>query len=118
MLMNAWQFHLLSWQEVGPMCTAVSRAILNPVYQFGIPNSDLQTPKSVDFWCKLLSLFGFAEPQERCFELFRMQNNQNFPGLCPLTPLGRAYSTPRLPSCTRVFSLLCSSKNWHPPKKC
>ena len=41
-----------------------------------------------------------AEPQERCFELFRMQNSQNFPTLCPWTPLGKAYSPSAPPSKT------------------
>ena len=30
-----------------------------------------------------------------CFELFRMQNSQNFLGLRPWTPLGRVYSGPQ-----------------------
>ena len=54
--------------------SAESRAILKPVYRFGIPNSNPQTLKSVDFWCKLSSTFLVAEPRERCFELFRTQN--------------------------------------------
>ena len=33
--------------------SAVSRAILKPVYQFGIPSSDPQTLKSADFWCNV-----------------------------------------------------------------
>ena len=35
-----------------------------------------------------------AEPRERCFEVFRMQNSQNFPGLRPWTPPGRVDSAP------------------------
>ena len=44
-----------------------------------------------------------VEPWEGCFELLRMQNRQNFPGLCFWSPLGRADSAPsRLLSCTRL----------------
>ena len=46
---------------------------------------------------------------------------ENFSGFCPLTPLGRTYSTqpppPRdSPAAQRFFPLLCSSKNQHPQK--
>ena len=54
--------------------SAISRAILKPVHWFEIPNSDPKTLKSVDFCCKFSSPFVVAEPQERYFELFRMQN--------------------------------------------
>ena len=95
------------------MFSAKSRAILKPVYQSGIPNSNPQMLESVDFWCKLSSTFLVAEPRERCFELFRMQNSQKFPGFCPWTPLGRAYSAaPDSPAAQRFFFLL------HPSKKC
>ena len=40
-----------------------------------------------------------AEPRERCFEVFRMQNSQNFPGLRPWTPPGRVYSAPPQKNC-------------------
>ena len=97
--------------------SAISRAILKPVHWFGIPNSNPQTLKSVNFWCKLLSTFLVAKPREPCFELFRMQNSQKFPGFHTWTPLGRAYSTtPDSPAAQRFFSLLRLSKNWHPPK--
>ena len=99
--------------------SVVSRAILKPLCHFGIPNSDPQTLKSVDFWRKLLSLFVVAEPREQCFEPFRMQNSQNFPGLCLWIPLERAYSAPpRLPSCTMVFLLAMHVKKLAPPKNC
>ena len=39
-----------------------------------------------------------AEPRERWFELFRMQNSQNFPRLRPWIPLGRAYSATTTPN--------------------
>ena len=94
--------------------SAISRAILKSVYQIGIPNSNPQTLKSVNFWCKLSSTFFIAEPRQRCFELFRMQNSQKFPGLCPWTPLGRVYSAaPDSPAAQRFFSSLRSSKNRH-----
>ena len=83
----------------------ISRAILKPVYQFGIPNSMHQMLKSIDFWCKLSSTFLVAEPRERFFELFRMQNRQKFPWFHPWTLLGRASSaTPDSPSAQRFFS--------------
>ena len=101
------------------LTSAVSRAILKPAYRFGIPNSTPQTLKSVDFWCKLSSTFFLAEPRERCFELFRTQNSQKFPGFRPWTPLGRAYSAaPDSPAAQRFFSSLRSSKNRHPQKNC
>ena len=58
---------------------------------------DPETLKSVDFWFKLSSPFVVAEPQERCFELFRVQNSHNFLELCPWNPLGGASSTPLPP---------------------
>ena len=76
--------------------SAVSRAILKPIYRFGIPNSQPQTLKNVDLWCKLSSTFVVAEPRERCLELFIMQNDS--------------------PAAQRFFSLLRSSKNRHPKK--
>ena len=42
--------------------SAASRAILKLVYRFGIPNSDPQTLKSVDYCCKLSSPFVVAKP--------------------------------------------------------
>ena len=56
-----------------------------------------------------------AGPLERCFELFRMQNSQNFPGLRPWTPLAGAYSAPRLPSCATVLLHVTLVEN-HPQK--
>ena len=56
--------------------------------------SQTKTPKlsKVLISQKFSSPFVVAEPREQCFELFRMQNNQNFLGLCPWTPWERAYS--------------------------
>ena len=42
---------------------------------------------------------------------------KKFPGFCPWTPLGRAYSAaPDSPAAQRFFSSLHSSKKWHPQK--
>ena len=63
-------------------------------------------------------MFLVTEPRERCFELFKTQNSQKFPGFCPWTLLGRAYSAdPRLPSCTTVFLLAMLVEKPAPPKK-
>lgn len=88
---------LINWKSAGKLDSVVSRAILKPVYRFGIPNSDLQILKSVDFWCELSPPFVVAVLRERCFELFRIQNSRNFPGFCSYTPLERAFSDPALP---------------------
>ena len=97
--------------------SVVSRAILQPVYQFGTPNSYYQTLKSVDFWCKLLSLLVVAEPQEQCFELIRMQTCQNFLWLYLWTPIEEGLQYPQnCPAAQQFFFLLHSWKNWHPKK--
>ena len=98
------------------MCSVVSRAILKLVYWFGIPNSNLQMLISVDFWCKLLSIFLVAELREWCFELFRMQNSQKFPGFCPWTPLGRASTTPDSPPAQWLSSRYACQKTGTPKK--
>ena len=93
------------------MWSAVSRAILKPVYGFGIPNSNPQTLKSVKINSSKNRQLTFqtlvpqcVEPQEGCFELLRIQNRQNFSGALLLDPTGEGSSTPsRLPSCTTVF---------------
>ena len=41
---------------------------------------------------------------ESSFELFSMQNSQNFLGFCPWTPLGRAYSAPQILQLQNCFS--------------
>ena len=51
-----------------------------------IPNSEPQTLKCADFWCNLSSQLVVADSRERCFQLFKMQNSQKFPGLRPWTP--------------------------------
>ena len=76
----------------------------------------MQCRIQIDFWCKLSSPSVVAEPWERCFELFRMQNSQHFLGLRFEAPLGRAYSDPRLPSCTTVFLLATLVKKPVHPK--
>ena len=83
---------------------------MKALYRSGIPNSDPQTLKSVKINSSKNRQLTFhtlvpqcVEPQEECFELLRMQNRQNFPGLCFWSPLGRADSAPsRLLSCTRL----------------
>ena len=109
-----FSLYLLSFKHV---TSAVSRAILKPLYRIGIPNSNSETLKSVDFWCKLSSMFLVAESRERCSELFRTQNSEKFPEFRPWTPLGRAYSAaPDSPTAQWFFSSLRSSKNLHPQK--
>ena len=67
------------------MWSAVSRAILKPVYGFGIPKSNPQTLKSVKINSSKNRQLTFqtlvpqcVEPQEGCFELLRIQNRQKF----------------------------------------
>ena len=92
-------------------CSAVSRAILKPVYQFGIPNSDPKLSKvlisGISFRHRSLS----QSHESDVLSLFRMQNTQDFPGLCPWTHWRELTAPPRLTS-----SLLRSSKNRHPQK--
>ena len=83
---------------------AISSAILKLVYRFGIPNSNPQTLKSVDFWCKLSSMFLVTEPREQCFELFRMQNTQNFQGFTPGLHWGGLTVPPQTPWLHNGFS--------------
>ena len=107
----------LSPQEF--LVSAVSRAILKPVYQFGIPNSNPHTLKSADFWCKFSSTFLVAEPRERCFELFRTQNSQKNSRVSPLDPTGEGLQhRPRLPGCTSVFLLATLVEKPATPKNC
>ena len=47
--------------------------------------------------------FVVAEPIERCFELFRMQNSQHYPRLHHWTTLGRTYSAPPDSPATQPF---------------
>ena len=103
--------------QVWSITSAVSRAILKPVYRFGIPNSDPQTLKSFDFWCKVSSSFVVAEPREQCLDLFRMQNSQNFLGLCPWTPLGRDCNVPQTPKLYNRFSPHYAGRKTGTPKK-
>ena len=64
--------------------------------------------KNVDFWWKLTSPFVVIESREWYFDLFRMQNSENFPRLCSWTPLGRACRP--LPQDSLIIKLA-------PPKK-
>ena len=71
--------------------SSIYRAMLKPVYRFGIPNSDPRTLKNANLIHLKIdksSLFVVTEPRERCFALFRMQNNQTFLVFHPWTPLG------------------------------
>ena len=53
----------------------------------------------------------------KCFELFRMQIIQNFPGLCPWTPLGRGCSSLQTPQLHSGFSPhYTRQKTGNPPK--
>ena len=79
-------------------------AIFQLVYQFGIPNSDPQTLKSLKIDSSKNRKVTAHALVPQCFELLRRQNIQNFPGLCPWTPLGRAYSTPHTPQLHNGFS--------------
>ena len=90
---------------------------MKPVYRFTILNSDPKTLKSVKINSsknRQMNVHAlvpqYAEPQEQCFELLRMQNSQSLPGLRPMIPLGRAYS------CTMVFLLATVIKKPTPPK--
>ena len=49
--------------------------------------------------------------------LFRMQNSQNFSGLCPWTPLGRAYSAPQTNQLQNGFSPRYAHRKTSTPKK-
>ena len=95
------------------LCSDISKAILKLVYQSGITSSGPQTVKSVDFWCKLLSPFIIAEPQEWCSELF----SSYYSGVLLLDPTreGLEHPPPQdSPPAQLFFSLLHSSKNRHP----
>ena len=54
-----------------------------------------------------------TEPREQCFELFRIQNSQNFLGLCTWTPLT---IPPDSSAAQWYFSLLCLLKTDTPKK--
>ena len=58
------------------------------------------------------------EPQEQYFELFRIKNRQKILGLCPLTPLWRAYSTPQTPYQSKSFSPRFVCQKINTPKNC
>ena len=97
--------------------SAVSKAILNPVYGFGIPNSDPQTLKSVNFWCNLSSPFIVAEPREQCFELIQNAKYPTFSGVSPLNATGADLQRPPdSPTTQRFFSSLRLPKNRTPKK--
>ena len=102
--------------------SAVSRAILKPVYRFGIPNSDPQTLKNARInSCKNRQMTC----REQCFEQFRMQNSHSFfLRLHPWTELESLQHpppsppSPDPPAAKQFFSSLRLSKNRHPQKNC
>lgn len=102
--------------------SSIYRAMLKPVYRFGIPNSDPRTLKNANLIHLKIdksSLFVVTEPRERCFALFRMQNNQTFLVFHPWTPLGAPPPPPLiLPSCTTAFLLATPAENPAPNKNC
>ena len=66
------------------MYSAVSRAILKRIYQFGIPNSNPHMLKSIDFWCKLSSTFLVTESQEsNVLSYSEPKIAKNFQGFTP-----------------------------------
>ena len=73
------------------MSSAVSRAILKPVYQFGMPNTDPILPGFCFCHCSLSQ-----SHKSNALSYSGWKIAKNFPGLCPWTPLGRAYSTPQM----------------------
>ena len=80
-----------SSSEILKGISALSGAILKPVYGFRILSSYPQTLKSVKInSCKNKQMTIYAL-LDHYFELFRMQNSHNLPGLRPLAPLGKAY---------------------------
>ena len=66
----------------------ISRAILKPVHQFGIPNSDPKTPKSIKINSSKNRQTTVHALVPQCFELFKMQYSQKFSGPSPLDQSG------------------------------
>ena len=82
--------------------------------------SQTQTPKlskvlisGISFRHRLLS----QSHESDVLSLFRMQNSQNFQGLCPWTPLGRAYSTLQTNQLHNGFSPRYACRKTGNPKK-
>ena len=101
----------------GNRSSAVSRAILKPVYRFGIPNSNTQTLKSVDFWCKLSSTFPVAEPRERCLSYSERKIAKNFQGFATGPHWGGLTAPPQTPRLHNGFSPRYARWETGTPKK-
>ena len=113
---NISQLRKVTWRRTN-FSKHVSEISVPHLELFRSRNSDPKTPKSVDFWCKLSSPFDVAEPRERCFELFRMQNSQKSFKTSPLDAIGEGLQRPPdSPAAQRFFSSLRSSKIRHPQK--
>ena len=99
--------------------SAVSKAILKLVYQFGISNSDPKLSKVLISGVSFCHCSLSQSHESNVLSYSECKIAEKFSGLCPLTPLGRAYSTPspRLPSCTTVFLLAMLLEKPAPPKK-
>ena len=88
-----------------------------PVWDFKLRPQNLKSAKIDSSKIRQMTVHDWNDQRERCFELFSMRNSQNFLGICPWTPQGRAYNAPPdSPAVQRLFSLLLSSKNQHPQK--
>lgn len=98
--------------------SSIYRAMLKPVYRFGIPKSDPRTLKNANLIHLKIdksSLFVVTEPRERCFALFRMQNNQTFLVFHHWTPLGAPHPPYSL-AAQQLFYSLRLLKIRHPKK--
>ena len=91
-------------------------------FEAGIPVWDpkLRPPNSHKCW--LISGVSFRHcslsqsHESDVSSLFRMQNSQKFLGLCPWTPLGRAYRTPKTTQLHNVFLFATLIEKPAPPK--
>ena len=96
--------------------STISRAILKPLQQFVIPNSDLQTLKSVDFWCKLLSCLLLQSHDSDVLSYSDCKIAKIFWGFA-MDPAGYDLQCPPdSPAAQRFFSMLHLLKNGHPLK--
>ena len=86
------------------LSSAVFRAIFKLVYRFGIPNSNPQMLKSVDFWCKLPSTFFVTEPREWCLSYSECKIAKNFQGFAPGPHWGGLTVLPQTPLLQNSFS--------------
>ena len=101
--------------------SAVSRAILKPAYWFGIPNSDLQTLKSVKINSaryRRMTIHALV-PQCALFVLSYSECKivKIFQGFIPGPQWGGLTAPPKLPSCTTVFLFAMLIEKPAPPQK-